>query len=369
MESPRWAAARLIITFGMKRTNKHHYVVVLLSLFICIIPVAETGAQTLSSQCGANVVNNKVSLACIMRTQADAFLQDMPSDLQQKQTLAILKAIEGDNGLLMAVRHSRNTQPKYADNVQTRMITGTMRMYEPKECQDEPLPVLLYLHGGGWTFGSINSCGRFCNAMAVAGKIKVIALDYRLAPEHPYPEGLYDCIDAVKYIISHADELHIDVNRITLGGDSSGGNLALATALSEACRNKIESLLLFYPVTKAYNDGSESWQLYGKGFGLDAEIMEAFNHAYTLRADAHATSISVGLCSDEELQTLPRTLMIAAERDILRDQGKAFAERMGGKVKRMEYEGTVHLFITVPGQDTAFERAVKDALTFIDNRK
>ena len=61
--------------------------------------------------------------------------------------------------------------------------------------------------------------------------------------------------------------------------------------------------------------------------------------------------------------------MIAAERDILRDQGKAFAERMGGKVKRMEYEGTVHLFITVPGQDTAFERAVKDALTFIDDRK
>ena len=132
------------------------------------------------------------------------------------------------------------------------------------------LPQLLYLHGGGWTFGSINSCGRFCDAQAASGKMRVIALDYRLAPEHPYPEGLDDCVSAVNYIIDHAAELHIDANHITIGGDSSGGNLALATALSETCCGKIESLLLFYPVTKAFDDGSESWQQYSKGFGLDA---------------------------------------------------------------------------------------------------
>lgn len=306
-----------------------------------------------------------VAESCIMRAQADAFLQDMPSGLQQKQALAILKAIDGDNSDLMAVRNSRNTPPKYAGNVQARMITETMRMYEPKDCPDKPLPVLLYLHGGGWTFGSINSCGRFCNAMAASGAMRVIALDYRLAPEHPYPAGLNDCTAAVSYIIEHAAELRIDAGRITVGGDSSGGNLALATALSEACRGKIESLLLFYPVTKAYADGSESWRLYGKGCGLDAEIMEAFNRAYTLSADARASSISVGICSDEELSLLPRTLLVAAERDILRDQGRELAERMGDKATRMEYKGAVHLFITVSGQDAAFDRAVSDAITFI----
>lgn len=305
---------------------------------------------------------------CLMRIQADEFLRNMPSGLQHKQTLAILKAIDGDNKELMAVRNSRNTQPKYSDNVETKMITQTMRIYEPKGSQGQHLPVLLYLHGGGWTFGSINSCGRFCDAMAASGEVRVIALDYRLAPEHPYPEGLNDCITAVNYIINHAEELQIDVNHITIGGDSSGGNLALATALSETCRGKIESLLLFYPVIKAFEDGSESWQQYGKGFGLDAEVMDAFNRAYTINADKRSSAISVGLCSDEELNMLPRTLLIAAERDILRDQGMALAERIHGKIQRIEYQGAVHLFITVPGQDIAFDRAVKDAIRFIGNK-
>ena len=305
---------------------------------------------------------------CLMRIQADEFLRNMPSDLQHKQTMAILKAIDGDNKESMAVRNSRNTQPKYSDNVETKMITPTMRLYEPKGSQDQYLPVLLYLHGGGWTFGSINSCGRFCDAMAASGEMRVIALDYRLAPEHPYPEGLNDCITAVNYIIDHATELRIDANHITIGGDSSGGNLALATALSETCRGKIESLLLFYPVTKAFDDGSESWQQYGKGFGLDAEIMNAFNRAYTINADKRCSAISVGLCSDEELNMLPRTLLIATERDILRDQGVALAERMRGKIQRIEYKGAVHLFITVPGQDMAFDRAVKDAIRYISNK-
>ena len=128
------------------------------------------------------------------------------------------------------------------------------------------------------------------------------------------------------------------------------------------------SLLLFYRVTKAFEDGSESWQQYGKGYGLDAEIMEAFNRAYTINADDRCSAISVGLCSDEELNMLPRTLLIAAERDILRDQGLNLAERMCGKIQRIEYKGAVHLFITVPGQDTAFDRAVKDAIGFICNK-
>lgn len=303
----------------------------------------------------------------LMKDQADAFLKNMPFGLQHRQTVAILKAIEGDNRELMAVRDARNTQPSYSDQVETRMLTETMRIYEPKEGRGMRLPVLLYLHGGGWTFGSINSCGRFCDAMAASGQMRVIALDYRLAPEHPYPAGLHDCIAAVEYIIEHSDDLQIDSDRITLGGDSSGGNLALVTALSIQCRGSIESLLLFYPVTKAFDDGSESWRLYGKGYGLDAEIMEAFNRAYTLQSDVHSTAISVGLCSDEALRALPRTLIVAAERDILCDQGKELAERMGEKATRVEYPGAVHLFITVPGQEAAFERAVSDALSFMEH--
>ncbi|MDY2915460.1 MAG: alpha/beta hydrolase [Alloprevotella sp.] len=334
----------------------------LLLLILIATPMITTYAQTRTGQYDSGETST-------MRAQADAFLRQMPADLQHRQTIAILKAIDGDGSELLAVRQSRNAPPAVAPNVQTRMLTDHLCLYEPKESADKLLPVLLYLHGGGWTFGSINSCGRFCNAMAASGTMRVVALDYRLAPEHPYPAGLHDCIEAVNYLVDHAEALRIDPSRVTLGGDSSGGNLALATALSAACRGKVESLLLFYPVTKAFDDGSASWQQYGRGFGLDTEIMEAFNRAYTLRANAHYTAISVGLCSDSTLQTLPRTLLIAAERDILRDQGKELVERMGQKARRIEYEGAVHLFITVLGQEVAFQRAVVDAVGFIVNGK
>ena len=354
--------------------NKQQFLTIIITLLLGILQATEMKAQPTTALHGADYLDRNhltpgdsvpVAEECLMHMQADEFLQNMPPDLQQRQTRAILKAIEGDKSDLTAVRHSRNTPPETYDNVQSRMLTETMRIYEPKENGDSILPVLLYLHGGGWTFGSINSCGRFCNAMAATGGMRVIALDYRLAPEHPYPMGLNDCKAAVEYIIGHNDELQIDTSRITIGGDSSGGNLAIATALDESCRGKIESLLLFYPVTKAFADGSESWRQYGKGYGLDAEIMEAFNRAYTFGSDARREAISVGLCSDDALQALPRTLLIAAERDILHDQGKEFAERMGDRMRRIEYKGAVHLFITVPGQDAAFGRAVRDAAAFI----
>lgn len=318
-----------------------------------------------SPSAAQSVQNDHVVADSVMRTQADSFLRNMAPDLQHLQTVAVREAIAGDNTRLMAVRNARNAQPKVSENVAVRMLTPTLRLYEPKDGKDERLPLLIYLHGGGWTFGSLNSCGRFCDAMAATGKMKVLAVDYRLAPEHPYPAGLDDCEDAVAFARQYADTLGVLPDRITIGGDSSGGNLAVATALSGRCVGMVESLVLFYPVTKAFADGSRSWTLYGKGYGLDAEIMDAFNDAYTQGTDARRTEISVGLCDEATLRSLPRTLLVAAERDILCDQGKEFAQKVGSKVERKEYPGAVHLFITVPGQNAAFHQAVDDATEFI----
>ena len=154
-----------------------------------------------------------------------------------------------------------------------------------------------------------------------------------------------------------------------MGGDSSGGNLALATALTDRMRGRVESLVLFYPVTKAFADGSESWRLYGRGYGLDADIMEAFNRAYTLRTDPRQPLISIGLASDDSLAKLPRTLIVSAGRDILCDQGRELAERLGGKATRIVFSDAVHLFITVPGQDEAFSQAVRCAADFVCHKR
>lgn len=301
----------------------------------------------------------------LMRREADAFLKTTPEGLQHRQTEAVRQAIAGDNTALMGVRRSRNAAPELSAGVSVRQLTAALRLYEPAGAA-EALPLLVYFHGGGWTFGSLNSCARFCDAMVAAGGLKVLAVDYRLAPENPFPCGLDDCIDAVLYACSHADSLGIDPRRISAGGDSSGGNLALAAALSSQCRGMLESLVLFYPVTKAFADGSQSWTDYACGYGLDAELMEAFNEAYLCGgADARNEAISVGLSDDEALSRLPRSLLVAAGRDILCEQGRELAERVGGGMRRVEFADAVHLFITVPGQDEAFRRAVALAHDFL----
>lgn len=301
-----------------------------------------------------------------MRLQADEFLRTMPRGLQRRQARAVKRAAAGDVSELVAIRVSRDVRPCFSPNVCVREPAPGLRLYEPAGTEGRRMPLLIYLHGGGWAFGSINSCGRFCDAMAATGSMKVLAVDYRLAPEHPFPDGYRDCLDAVKYAVGHWRELGIDTCCISLGGDSAGGNLAIAAALSPECVGQIESLVLFYPVTKAFADRSASWKTFGKGYGLDARLMKCFNRAYNPHVLSGTWQIDVGLAPDSVLQRLPRTLLIAAGRDILRDQGEEFASRFAdGRVRRVEFPGAVHLFITIPGQEAAFRSSVALASAFV----
>lgn len=300
----------------------------------------------------------------IYRKEADTFLTGMPRNLQQQQMAAIRQAIEGDSQALRNVRNARNIPPELPPQVSRTDINDRLSLFRCQRYANDTIPLLIYLHGGGWTIGSINSCTRFCTAIATKG-IAVLAVDYRLAPEHPFPAGLNDCIEAVK---TAADSLTVwKCSDISLGGDSSGGNLAITTALSFPERT-FRSLVTFYPVTRAYPDDSASWAEFGQGFGLDSDLMERFNNAYT--DDIHNPLVSPAEASDNELRKLPPTLIIGAERDILRDQATEFAGRLrhiGKDVRHHIIPGTVHLFITVPGQSAAFDYAVDETSAFIRN--
>ena len=205
----------------------------------------------------------------------------------------------------------------------------------------------------------------------------VLAVDYRLAPEFPYPDGLNDCLAAWEWARQQAREWGSLPSLISIGGDSAGGNLALATVLrlSADKQSLPRSIVLFYPVVSAWNDRSDSWRTYQKGAGLDGSLMEAFNAAYcqgidhTIREDAHRNPfISPSVAPDSLLRALPRTLLIAAERDILCDQGKTFYNRLkklNVEIERKEIPGSVHLFITVPGQEGAFRQSIEWARRFL----
>ena len=122
------------------------------------------------------------------RREADRFLSAMPDGLQEQQTQAILQAIQGDTVPLTRIRVSRNIPIPLPTNVNALQINPSLRLYTPIKKNQSPLPLLIYLHGGGWTFGSINSCARFCQTLAATGNVIVLAVDYRLAPEHPFPD-------------------------------------------------------------------------------------------------------------------------------------------------------------------------------------
>lgn len=298
----------------------------------------------------------------VCRREADTFLAGLPAGLQARQTDAIRQAIAGDNAPLEAIRKSRDAVPELPQGVRRVTVGENLALFRSDKYDNDTLPLLVYLHGGGWTIGSINSCSRFCAAMALNG-VAVLAVDYRLAPEHGFPIGLRDCVAAIATAVDSLPAWKC--SGISVGGDSSGGNLAIATALSLP-PGTFDSLVAFYPVTRAYPDGSDSWKAYGSGHGLDSALMEAFNDAYT--ADIHNQLVSPMEAPDDTLRHLPPTLVVAAERDILRDQGTAFADRLDRLGIPVEYHlvpGSVHLFITVPGQPAAFDRSVSSTTSFL----
>lgn len=325
---------------------------------------------------GAAVGHRPVAISDSLRermaSETAAFLGGMPVGLQESQAKAVRRASAGDCEALRNVRNSRNVAPELPEGIVVSEIGTTMKMFRPAAGVGSVRPALLYLHGGGWCFGGINSCARYCAALAAEADIAVIALDYPLAPESPYPAALNACAEAFDYLVSHADSLGIDPQRISVGGDSAGGNLALALALSKgengADSQSIRSLVLFYPVVYAGNDGSDSWRAFGEGYGLDYSLMDAFNSAYIGSTDVENPLILPIFATDASLRTLPPVLMVNAERDILLDQCSRMAERMeaaGCSLRREILPSTVHLFITVPGQPTAFRTAVTLSSDFL----
>lgn len=306
------------------------------------------------------------SLGSRYLAEADAFLAGMQPGLQQRQTAAIHQAISGDLAALSAARNARNSAASLPPDIIRTDLTHTLSLFRSQQYAADTIPLLVYFHGGGWTIGSINSCSRYCAAMAAEG-IAVLAVDYRLAPEHPFPAGLNDCMAAVDTAIANLDRWQC--SRVSLGGDSSGGNLAIATAMNYP-KGTLDALVTFYPVTKAYPDNTPSRSDYGCGYGLDSLLMDAFNDAYT--CDITNPLVSPAHATDRQLSVLPPTLIISADRDILRDQGQEFARRLASLGINVDHEtlpGTVHLFITVPGQPTAFTRAVARAAAHIKGRR
>ena len=226
--------------------------------------------------------------------------------------------------------------------VEDRSIEGVrVRIYRPEG--DRPLPAVVYLHGGGWAVGSIESHDPVCRALAARAPALVVSVDYRLAPDHCFPAGLEDAWTATNWVASRLDELGAD--RVVVAGDSSGGNLAAVVALRARDRGVPLALqVLIYPVTDCDLD-SPGYLTHGVGLNLTRAKMEWYWGKYMNGADPAQPEASP---LRAELAGVAPALIVTAELDPLVFEGEEYARRLeaaGVSVELRRYEGQIHGFV------------------------
>ncbi|MBA2272846.1 MAG: alpha/beta hydrolase [Actinobacteria bacterium] len=233
-------------------------------------------------------------------------------------------------------------------SVEETEIEGVpVRIYIPEA--ERPLPVLVYFHGGGWVTGNLDLVDSPLRILAKETPCVVISVDYRLAPEHPFPAPLDDCYAVTEWVAANALSLGADPARLAVGGDSAGGNLAAAVALRARRLTAFDIGLqvLIYPVTDNNLD-TPSYLAYSEGYGLTREGMRWFWHHY-LPEGNDALACVLGA---PDLSELPPALVILAEFDVLFDEGKAYADRLreaGVTTDLMICEGMIHGFFRMTG--------------------
>lgn len=227
-----------------------------------------------------------------------------------------------------------------------------IRIYRPETGDDAPLPVLVYYHGGGFIFASIEAVDRLVRLIANEARVVVVSVDYHLAPEHPYPAAHNDAEDAFLWARANAASFGGDPALVGAGGDSAGGHLATVTALRQirAGRPAPAQLLLYYPaVTMARDD--RSYELFGHGYGLDVPFIEAVTDM-TFPDPATRSGEEASPLNAASLQGMPPAIVVTAGFDPLRDQGRRFAERLqaeGVSAVYRNYPGLTHSFLNWSG--------------------
>jgi acetyl esterase len=246
-------------------------------------------------------------------------------------------------------------EPPPVERAEDRNVPGPggpipIRIYWP--ATEPELPILLYFHGGAFRFGDLNTHDRICRSLAHKAQALVVSVDYRLAPEHPFPAAVKDCFTALQWVSENARSLGADSDRIAVGGDSAGGNLAAVTTLKsrDLSGPRIVFQLLIYPRTNMATYDTDSWAFFKEGYLLTREMSEKSQLLYLPdpgdRTNPYASPILAANHTD-----LPPALVITAEFDPLRDDGEGYARKLreaGVPAEVIRYQGMIHGFFNIP---------------------
>lgn len=282
----------------------------------------------------------------------DAHTQDLLDRMRESgppplETLSLREARE-----LAAARFQDGAGPTApAFTVVNRTVPGPggpipVRLYYPDK--PGPHPIVIYFHGGGWVLCGLDTHDNTCRRMVDPVGCMVMNVDYRLAPEHPFPAAVEDAFAAVQWVAEHGADIGADPSRIAVAGDSAGGNLAAVCCLlaREAGGPAISFQLLVVPVTEFLPDNA-SYRDNADGYYLTRSFMQWFFEMY--RPDPQDWRAFPSLAAS--LEGLPPALVLTAEFDPLRDEGEGYARRLeqaGVPATIRRFEGTIHQFFVMP---------------------
>lgn len=298
--------------------------------------------------------------------QADAFLRQLEElggpALNEMSPPEAREAME-------AMAEMTAGEPEPVGDITNRSIPGPLgeipvRIYTPEG--SGPFPALVYFHGGGWVIGDLEMAHEACTMLANRAEAVVVSVDYRLAPENKFPAPVTDCYAATQWVSNNAAELNVDPQRIAVGGDSAGGNLA--TVVARMARDEgtpdIAFQMLFYPVTNMDFE-TESYRQNGDDYFLTTDMMQWFWTNYLESAES-GQDIQTSPLLMEDASNLPPAFVATAEFDPLRDEGEAYAELLreaGNDVIAKRYEGQIHGIVTLLGAMDGGKPVIEDAAT------
>jgi acetyl esterase len=258
--------------------------------------------------------------------------------------------------------------PEIASSVDRR-IAGpggplVLRLYRPLASRpDQALPALVYFHGGGWTIGDLDTHDVICRLLANRAGCAVVSVDYRLAPEHKFPAAVEDCWAATRWVREQGAAIGVDRRRVAIGGDSAGGNLAAVVALMARDADlPLAFQLLIYPATDFAND-KPSHEFFAEGYMLTRTSIAWFTGNY-LAGPADVVDWRASPLRAASLAGAAPALVITAGFDPLRDEGKAYADRLaeaGVPVRYVCHDGMIHGFFGMTGKIDTARRAIDEA--------
>lgn len=295
-----------------------------------------------------------------MMNQADISLSSATVE-QARTMLAQAADLAGDEPVDVANVEDVTIDAEHADI--------PARVYAPEGA--DGLPTLVYYHGGGFVIGDLDTHDNLCRLLADRADAVVISVDYRLAPEHPFPAAVKDAYAAAKWASGNAETYGGDGSRLAVAGDSAGGTLSAVVSLMARDRGlpRIDAQCLFYPAT-AYMEPMESRAQNAEGYFLEAGDLMWFVDKYIGdEIDArHPYAMPLQVRSTEDT---PPAMVVTCEFDPLRDEGQAYADRLeadGVPVERVHYDGMIHGFLNMEGLvDRAYD-AVDAVADFLDEQ-